>query len=94
LLSVLAATPSRQWRWQARSLRHPTRLVAPADFRVLAAERDVEFHPPPFDAVKLLHEPEAQRSRPNTYTQLFVDKYRCYVAHLDKRAVIEQNFAD
>jgi sterol 3beta-glucosyltransferase len=39
---------------------YPTRLVAPADFRALAAERDVGFHPLPFDAVKLVHEPEAQ----------------------------------
>ena len=40
---------------------HPTRLVAPADFRALAAGRGIDFHPLPFAAVDLLHEPEAQR---------------------------------
>ena len=40
---------------------HATRLVAPADFRALAAGRGVDFHPLPFAAVDLVHEPEAQR---------------------------------
>ena len=39
---------------------HLSRLVAPMNFAALAAGRGVEFHPLPFDAVKLIHEPEAQ----------------------------------
>ena len=40
---------------------HPARLVAPADFEAVAAGRGIDFHPLPFAAIDLLHEPEAQR---------------------------------
>jgi UDP:flavonoid glycosyltransferase YjiC (YdhE family) len=39
---------------------HSTRLVAPMNFAALAAGRGAELYPLPFDAVKLIHEPEAQ----------------------------------
>jgi UDP:flavonoid glycosyltransferase YjiC (YdhE family) len=39
---------------------HSSRLVAPMNFAPLAAGRGAEFHPLPFDMLKLIHEPEAQ----------------------------------
>jgi hypothetical protein len=39
---------------------HSTRLVAPVNFAPLASGRGAEFHPLPFDMLKLIHEPEAQ----------------------------------
>jgi sterol 3beta-glucosyltransferase len=50
-VALASALAARGWR---------ARLVAPTNFGTLAAGRGVEFHPLPFDAVKLVHEPEAQ----------------------------------